>query len=432
MVCPRIPYPPYIGGNVRLFNLIKRISASVELSLLCRSDIQALGNAEELKPYCKEIHIVPVHDQRPLLFKMARLFKPSQWQRTWARAKMLLQGIPPALVRPYLTTLREKLKELVERERFDVIQFEFVDMGLYALDLRQWAARSRAAMDRMGKIVLVEHDITSVVVSRERKRASLFKKLILGYDYLFLEKFEKKYFTTFDLIIAMTDVDREKILNAQPKVKDLAVITTGVDIQVHRPVRVTCANPHLVFLGTMKYLPNREGIEWFLNRVFPLVAAEYPDVRLSVIGEQDPEVTRRYENAHVTFHGIVPDLDPHMENAIFICPTRIGAGIKTKNITAMAFGIPIVSTAVGMEGIHAREPEGVIVARDEREFAKAILRLTEDDEKRKQFGKQARACAEQKYSWDIIARDLVRKYNALCRVHNDAPTRLGCETRIGK
>lgn len=401
-----IPYPLYYGANVRIFNLIKHISRHFEISLICMSDKKSVKNAEFLRPFFKNIHIVPIVTDRNWMQKILLLLLPKEWPRILKRFVMLLRGVPFQVLCGYHVTFRDKLREVLKNEEFDIIQFESAKSGQYVQDLTGFVGDA--------KLIMVGHVIRTVEAKRFLQYMRGPKKIYYAIDYLLNLINEKKVLSKFDHIITMADLEKQKLVELGLRQNRITAIRTGVDIKQYRDTEIPGAEQRIVFLGSMKLIPNKEGLLWFLNRVFPIVKNKVENATLAVIGEEDPRITRKYTNENISFHGIVDRLETEMgKGMIFITPIRIGGGIRTKIITAMAFGMPVVTTSVGIEGIKAREAEGAIIADTEQSFADAIVELLNDDKKRYRLAENARRFVERKYSWDSISNELIAFYNSM-------------------
>jgi glycosyltransferase involved in cell wall biosynthesis len=415
IVCNTIPYPPLVGGNVRMCSLMKRLNISgVDITLLCRTDEKQVHNANGLQAYCKKIHLVPVRMDRTVLQKVRLLLSAKGWRKIASWIKRLAQGTPLAMVKEYDPLFSDALQEVIQSETFDIIQFEFMETGLYALDvMRGWNKRGRQHT-RKAKLLLVEIDITGVMIARMKQYAPLTQKVKWTIQYTGLEAYERRMFRIFDHIIAMSENDKNKIMQIQPKANQITVIKSGVDLEKHRVSTEKNIKPHVVFLGSMKFIPNQDGLKWFLDSILPLVQMDIDDVVVDVIGETDPTMVEQYVNKNIHFHGIVKELETVIRsNSVFICPIRIGAGTKLKMVTAMALGIPTVSTSVGAEGIEVEEHDGVLIADEKHVFSDKLKQLLQDPSRRQVLGEKARSFVKHNYSWDNIARTQKELYNQL-------------------
>jgi glycosyltransferase involved in cell wall biosynthesis len=142
--------------------------------------------------------------------------------------------------------------------------------------------------------------------------------------------------------------------------------------------------------------------------VLPLIRAEEPDVRLSIVGRAPtPAVKRLAEEAGVHVSGRVDDVRPYMKDAaVYIVPLRIGGGTRLKIFEAMAMGKAVVSTTVGAEGLPVTSGEHVMLADEPRGFARAVVRLLRDVGRRRQIECAARSLVVERYNWSAVAGEL--------------------------
>lgn len=409
LVCKNIPYPPYTGGDVRIFNLLKRISLNYEASLICMSDAKLIKNAENLNSFCKKIYIVPIVTGRTNIQKILLLSMLREWPRLLQRLKRLLKGVPFGNLCFYHPNFRDKLREVLRNGQYNIVQFEFIVTGQYLTDVKEHL--------KGAKSIIIQHGMIAEELKRMAKHtAHPFRKIFYIIESILSEKYEKKILPQFDHVVSMSEIDKQKLIDYGLPANEVTTIKSGVDTDELQDTDTGHANKHLVFLGTMKYLANRDGLVWFLDNVYPIIKKKIPDTTLAVIGEQDPRITEKYAHRSIIFQGVLENLESAMgKGMIFIAPIRIGTGTRLKIVTAMAFGMPVVSTSVGIEGIEASEAEGAIIADTERDFAHALIDLLENREKRYRLGETARRFVEREYTWDIIAKDLFALYEGLLR-----------------
>ncbi len=406
IVCKNIPYPVYTGGDIRIFNLLKRISDVHEVSIICMSDIKLVQNAEKLRTFCKNIYIVPIVTDRKKIQKITLFLRPKEWSRLWKRFQMLLRGVPFGNIVFYHSVFVDKLREILTKERYDLVQFEFIVTGQYLPFVSDLLKDT--------KTIMVQHGMIAEELNRMADYAGGIEKIWHRIQALLSMRYERKRLKQFDHVIAMSEVDRQKLINYGINTDRITIIRSGVDIEEFRISEIPRSDHRIVALGTLKYLPNREGLIWFLDNVFPLIKKKVKECNLIVIGAEDEGVLERYRERSVIFRGIVDKLETEMgKGMVFIAPIRIGTGTRLKIVTAMAFGMPVVSTAVALEGIEAGEQEGVIVADNEEDFGKAVVELLQSRERRYKLGERARTFVEREYSWEAISADLCSLYDKL-------------------
>ena len=163
-------------------------------------------------------------------------------------------------------------------------------------------------------------------------------------------------------------------------------------------------SPRLLFVGGLDYKPNREGIAFFVQRIFPIIREAVPEATLSVIGRtRRNEVLEWARLPGITFLGRVEDIDPVIEqSAIEICPILYGAGTRIKILEALSFGKPVVSTAVGAHGIALDEESGLFRADSPEAFAQKCVMLLRSPSLRRNLAPRARLGVRSRYSQERV------------------------------
>ena len=137
----------------------------------------------------------------------------------------------------------------------------------------------------------------------------------------------------------------------------------------------------ILFVGNFRHPPNQDGLQWFLQTIWPVVHAKQPEITLNIAGASAPEhLVKMSEHRNVVFHGQVSDIENHIDNArINIAPLRYGAGAKGKISQALASGLPTIATTVAADGMYLTNNESILLADDVKAFANALLALHEDE-----------------------------------------------------
>jgi len=165
---------------------------------------------------------------------------------------------------------------------------------------------------------------------------------------------------------------------------------------------------HLLFLGSFSNLANRDALDWFLGRVWPKIRERLPEVEMHLAGSSMPDSFRSLGNGIVGM-GRAEDLALiHAQHRVFVSPVRYGTGIKTKNLAALSYGIPVVTTTIGAEGLSLRDGETVSIADDEKSFAEAVVRLYQDDRLWRKQAKAAREHIQEQFSPEKLMAGLSR------------------------
>ncbi len=206
-------------------------------------------------------------------------------------------------------------------------------------------------------------------------------------------------------VIAVSDSDAALIQDWY-RLPHVEAVPTGVDAEYFKPGPPVLSAADLVFVGSMDWAPNIDGIDWFQREVLPLLLRRKPDCTIAIVGRRPPrsvqQLAEQYPGVQVT--GTVPDVRPWLWSAkVSIVPLRIGGGTRLKIFEAMAAGIPVVSTAVGAEGLGARDGETIRIADSPEAFAESCVALLDDAAERKRLSDQALEMITRLYSWDAVA-----------------------------
>jgi len=305
---------------------------------------------------------------------------------------------------------RKKLTEILEKDTYDVVQFEMLYMSPYLADVRK---HSEAVA------VLRAHNIEHKIWERVRQNEkNPLKKRFLDHLVKTLKCYELAVIPKYDGIVAITSNDAaffagESRLPAAEKIP-VTAIPFGVD-----PSRYTClpgkaAFPTLFSLGSMDWIPNEEGIRWFLEKVWPELNRRYPKLTFHIAGRHMPQWLVKSTYKNVVIEGEVEDANAFMNSkAIMVVPLFSGSGIRIKIIEGMAAGKAIVSTTVGAEGIGYTDGTDILIADDPEGFIRQISYCIENKEAYLNLGKAARTLIETSYNRNDLIEQLVAFYQKI-------------------
>jgi glycosyltransferase involved in cell wall biosynthesis len=202
--------------------------------------------------------------------------------------------------------------------------------------------------------------------------------------------------------------------------RPIHVVQTGVDTSYFAPPSTAPSRAHLVFTGSMDWLPNEDGMLHFVRDILPLIRAEEPEATLSIVGRAPTPAVAALAGERIEVTGRVDDVRPHIaRGAVYVVPLRIGGGTRLKIFEAMAVGRAVVSTTVGAEGLPVHPDRDIVLADEPAAFAREVVRLIRDGDRRRAIEDAARALVVQHYDWSAVAHQLE---DALARVTRDAAT----------
>jgi glycosyltransferase involved in cell wall biosynthesis len=301
----------------------------------------------------------------------------------------------------------EALTRILENERFDIIQFETLFTTPYIPLIRKMSE---------ARLVLRAHNIEHMIWRRVASGCrNPLKKFYLNHLANTLEKYEISVLKQLDGLVAITWKDADYFKEIMPKLPVID-IPFGIDVPDNNLPDSLPANTGQGFfhLGSMNWMPNQEGIKWFLEKVWPLVHKKHPGLTFSLAGRAMPQWLKVMKMPGVIIDGEVPDAREYMnQHDVMIVPLFSGSGIRIKIIEGMLAGKAIITTPVGAEGINYTDGQNLMIARDVAEFEKAIEYLNENSAAKLRIGADARRLVTQEHNNAVLMEKLVRFYNSL-------------------
>jgi glycosyltransferase involved in cell wall biosynthesis len=255
--------------------------------------------------------------------------------------------------------------------------------------------------------VLFQHNVETIIWERHAQAGHT--PLHRAYFRLQAQRmfnWEKAACNTASHVIAVSEVDR-KIMRERFGTHALSAIGTGVDLDYFAAPPTKALQFDFVFVGSMDWMPNVDGMEWFLSEVLPIIRTSKPDVRLAIVGRNPPPaILAKADRASVTVTGTVPEVRPFLwQSAISIVPLRVGGGTRLKIFEAMAAGTPVVATTIGAEGLPVRHDETIQIADTPQDFAAECLRLLENSQQCRRISQAALEMVRANFSWERVTRD---------------------------
>ncbi len=282
-------------------------------------------------------------------------------------------------------------------EEFDVIFVDHYLMYQYVPD------------NAKSKVILHQHNAEFLMWERvARFENNIIKKIVMKLESKRIKSYEANICSKADYVLASPNDISELINVGVSKNKFVVTYHLGDDgLLVSPSLTFDEENVELVFLGTLSWEANRDGLIWFIQKVLPFILINNSNVKLNVIGKADKELVENFSSRNVVFHGFVDDLEKVMgKGKVFVSPLRYGSGMKVKVITAMYRGLPIVTTSVGAEGIELVDGSNAFISDDAESFAKSVVRLISDKLTWDLFSTNSRKLAKENYSWERVFKNV--------------------------
>lgn len=331
---PRLPLPLDDGGRIATWNLSRCLRHNgYDIDLVCfTSDASAASaHARQLAEVFSSVETVTknVERQHPVDLAHALLTGSSYFVRKFA-------------TRAYTALIRQRLAS----HRYEATLIDGAFMGVYLPLLQDNAAAA-------GRVLLrghnVEYEILDRLAENERKR---WVRILLRREARHFRPFELDLIRRVDEVHTITRRDAD-VLTAAGIERGLSVLEPFIDAdRYRRDPDLPIERYSIVHVGNMAWMPNINGINWFMERVWPNVLRAYPEARFYIVGKNPPPSIQRFASDNVIITGYVTDERPLMQKAhLFIVPLFEGSGVRIKILTGMSMGISILSTSMGAEGI---------------------------------------------------------------------------------
>lgn len=376
-------HPTTRGGQIRSLELLRRLHAKHEVHYVAFHDGQQTEALERSSEYCS--HHYPIPHQVPP--------RSSPWFALQLAAG-LISPLPLAVSRYRSPAMRRRIAELTQRVRFDAVVCDF---PMVALNIPNLAG-----------CVLFQHNVEYQIWRRHAEHAPTL--LHRGYFRLQTERmfaFERSVCTTVKRVIAVSDADAQR-MREEFGVREVVVTPTGVDaVFFARPLNFPPPSRDLVFVGSMDWMPNEDGVLWFVQEVLPRIRSRHPRCTLTITGRKPSSAVQDLARTdpYIQVTGTVDDVRPWLwSSRIAIVPLRIGGGTRLKIYEAMAAGVPVVSTPVGAEGLDVQPGENILFGSNAEQFAEACSTLLAHPDLRQELARKAVALVTERYSWDVVAR----------------------------
>jgi glycosyltransferase involved in cell wall biosynthesis len=399
IVYPYVPWPLNRGTFHRLFNLARELSRRGRVDLFCLA-----GPAEEqhlpvFREFCQRVQF--------------HAFQNPPWPKFFP--KRILDSTPSSVAHWRRSDVQPALERFVAGEKYELIHFCDLVMWPYVSHLTGGALQ---VMDRSRVDLLFQQEELAILPLRRKerwlRRENLWK----------LARYEKRAARALtatvvcgpdDEIFSRRHIDE----NARIKVLANGVDESFFDREKFPPL--PSPEPTVLFCGAMDYSPNVSGVQWYFRECDARLLREIPSRRIIITGKNPlPEVRALAQIPGVTVTGEVADVRPYYQRAwVQMVPLLIGGGTRLKIVESLSLGTPVVSTAIGAQGLDLRDREHLLLADEPLRFADALAVMLRDAELRSRLAADGRRQVLAKYTWRRLGAELSDFYLDLRKEHHE-------------
>ena len=374
--------PVDTGGKIRSYNIL--------LQLAARNEVTLLSYYGGRRDYAYEREIKNHFPRAMTIYTAAP--DSTMIERALDYLRRLPSRAPYAVTKFSSADVRHLLKEWLGENRFEVAVCDFLSVSLNFPVLLETPT------------VLFQHNVESALWQRQAQHEpNPVKRILFKLEAAKMTKYERAAVKRFHHVIAVSEHDREQ-LSAMTDPSRISVVPTGVDLKQYTASATTCATEKLiVFVGSMDWEANIDGVDYFCREIWPAVKKRVPDARLRLVGRNPHPRVKRWASDSVEVTGTVESVVEHYRQAaVNIVPLRIGGGTRLKIYEAMATGKATVSTSIGAEGLDVEDGRDILLADTAASFSDSIIKLLADERLRQRIETAATRKAAQ-YDWAMIA-----------------------------
>jgi glycosyltransferase involved in cell wall biosynthesis len=372
-ICNKSPWPAKEGGPIAMSNLIDGlITAGNKIKVLAVNSDKYYINVSDIPAIYRiktDIEFVHIDLNIKAIPAFFNLFSRQSYHVQRFISKVF----------------EEKLIEILIEEDFDIVQMETLFMAPYIDVIRKYSE---------AKILLRAHNIEHLIWKRMYLTCkNPLKKFYLHHLFTTLENYEKAVLNRFDGILPITEKDAGFFKSHCQK--PVQTMPFGVNLENYPLHHKQQPENALFHIGAMNWMPNEEGIRWFLKEVWPKVRVKFPGLKLYLAGRAMSRWLSELNEKNVMVMGEIPDAcDFILSKSISIAPLFSGSGVRIKIVESMCLGKAVISTKTGAEGIEYTDGKNILLAGTAEDFVSAIARLYENPKEAVKLGKNARRLME--------------------------------------
>ncbi len=386
LLCNKVPYPARDGSTIAMASMIDAMLANkIAVKVLCFNTTKHFSTEEEIE----------ANKPKKLNLTQVQLDNRVKWNTA---LRNLLSREAFHVSRFRTKAFRDQLIQELETVEYDIVQLEGLSMAVYLPEIRRYS---------QAKVVLRAHNVETKIWQRHLQAER--NPLLKGYLHIQnkrLAKFERQATYDVDAIISITEEDLHEFWSLQPS-KVAMSLPCGVDINHYPPCGITEKEFDLVYIASFDWMPNQQGIKWFLNKVWPLLLKDAPGTNFRLGGRHMPkQIIERSTDQLVVVPDVADMKDFMCSGKLVVVPLLAGSGMRIKILENMALGLCQVTTSIGAEGILIEDGVNIVIANEPEEMAEKISSLLKQPTLIESIGKKARQTAEEHYTNKALGKSL--------------------------
>jgi glycosyltransferase involved in cell wall biosynthesis len=383
-VNPHFLHPTTKGGQIRTLEMLRHLNRWHEIHYVALENPAEPEGVARSSEYCSKAypipHTLPARGSTGFVFQAAG---------------NLVDALPLAITRYRSERMKSEVARLLAAGNFDRLVCDFLFSG--------------PNIPALSQALLFQHNVETTIWDRHLENAhSAPAKAFFRIQRNRMARYEGEACREAAHVVAVSSQDAQRFRTMFNATR-VSEVPTGVDVPGFTPPKDQKPEhkADLVFVGSMDWLPNIDGCNYFVRDILPLIRRKRPECTVGIVGRSPGsgilEMARA--DSKILVSGTVPDIRPYFwGSSVSIVPLRIGGGTRLKIYEAMAAQAPIVSTTIGAEGLPVVHGQNLFLADTPEAFAEHCLELLDSEEKRKRIALNAFEMVASQFSWEHAAR----------------------------
>ncbi len=395
ILTPKVPWPPVDGGSIATASLAEGLAErGNKITVLAINTPKHFADAAAVSSFNKPgIHLISCFVNTGI--------KPLR-----ALLNLLFSELPYNGIRFYNREYKKKLSDLLQQNKFDIVQLEGLYMALYVPAIRSIS---------QAKIVMRAHNVEHEIWERTAMQTNnIFKRWYYRILTGRIRNFDVQNLKSYDALLPITQRDTDKFREMGCQLP-VMVAPAGIDFNRLNGQNLKSSLPDLFFIGALDWGPNQEGLCWFLDNCWPSILESKPTLIFHVAGRNAPDwLVKRLALKGIQYHGEVKNAYTYMAgHRVMIVPLLSGGGMRIKIIEGMALGKAIVSTPLGAEGIGVKDNQNIMLGKTPEEISSKVISLLSDDQLFEKISSVASEFVREKFDNLQISGSLQEFYKTL-------------------
>ncbi|MCA0445817.1 MAG: glycosyltransferase family 4 protein [Bacteroidetes bacterium] len=389
IVTTRVPFPPFRGDKLKIFNIAQRLSKNHSVKILCLS--RSRENQSDLDGIKKA-----GPDAEILYFPW--------YLSVWSLVIRFFSGIPLQVLWYFSPALLKRLEDITKTEKIDIVYFHLIRSGLYG----------DAVSDRILKVIDYTDSVSLYLQRMIEIESNLLKKFIFEIEKNRILNYEKVA-DKFDQLFICSPVDKVHLEKTSKLTVGISELPNGVDLTTF--VKISGIIPEsnrIIFTGNMPYFPNQDAALFTVHSIMPLVWKQIPSAKLYLVGQKPPRSISNLSSDKVIVTGFVEDIrTEYLKSTVTIAPVRFGAGTLNKVIESLVLGVPVISSPKAIAGLPEILKPYILMAESENEFADQICKVLQNPVRYREIALEGEKTARLELDWTTIVGHFEQKLQTL-------------------